>query len=805
MFTAPSSGLNRVDKYRLLALHRRNNVSNLLDEVKKPSRGVPRNAPPEWQHLSLDRLIPMFEFPPNAHLNFSRQKIGRELFAQRGTDFDLSDPNCQTVTFEYEPLHDHNLTKFFRQPRYLRRFRQCGLITCPENEVICTLRQFNAYRRYLKRLHTQQVNRVRDARDQDAVDARNYQNAQIATRRYAALCERHAKVAEKRAKHAQAVRDEVAGRKERHRELVANFEKAIERFCELQAQKQLDCHEKSQRKEYEAAQRRHQLQVLEKRRIILMHRKFALESGLVRQRLRLQRIQRRRKRADEIRDRWDTRTRFNAEKRARDEHLLALNEEMQTYAMMERSRHIAELYERDLQEVTKRRAALIVSRYPGRDCESLVRALQLEIRLLVRREQKELEEKAKSSVSMTLTKTPSSETEARPASTAASSGPSSGPSATRSKTDSKKTIMSPAASTGMVSHRVSNKPLTLPYEPQHLSAVGLVDSVQGYGKLVDADIRAAVESTYRTKVALRENINSNNVLNDADEVLLRISKGYTTDIPRDGAVIECVVRIVAEMLQRVQTKPLVWVENTLSAFEQELQEAAEASKAKFSSCSKEGEQPKPKQSILKRRERHPCEMQLKFGQTFTVNTSAYADDIEFVKPLAGRPKTPNTPVRELVRYVLAGDAEMEPADINGAPAQPIQRISDPIPAYMQTRAVAHLYDFQKRMILDNLSRFEETLGEKIEQKLLMRFNFTTLAVLKPVKDDGSTGLPAEQMSELIDETTDSVLTLPEKDDRFGERVMLASRLLTKQIMLQLQRISAEEAERLAGCGKGCEE
>lgn len=130
----------------------------LAKAVAKPKDAVLKFGLPKWKVMSLEQKIPMIPNAPKDIYNFTRCKLGKKLWAARPkAGFDLSDPYCRETNFAYEPLHDEHLLGFFSKPANIKFLLKADLIT-DDMRVKCTLRDYNAYREYLKKIH---VNRIR--------------------------------------------------------------------------------------------------------------------------------------------------------------------------------------------------------------------------------------------------------------------------------------------------------------------------------------------------------------------------------------------------------------------------------------------------------------------------------------------------------------------------------------------------------------------------------------------------------------------------------------------------------------------
>ena len=64
--------------------------------------------------------------------------------------FDLTDPEALQFSNEYQSLHDPHLKSYLGRPLMKYRLVKGGFITC-DGKVLCTLREYNEYRRYLRR------------------------------------------------------------------------------------------------------------------------------------------------------------------------------------------------------------------------------------------------------------------------------------------------------------------------------------------------------------------------------------------------------------------------------------------------------------------------------------------------------------------------------------------------------------------------------------------------------------------------------------------------------------------------------
>ncbi|XP_029170434.1 fibrous sheath-interacting protein 2 [Nylanderia fulva] len=122
--------------------------------------------------MPLEHKIPMIPGLKDAY-NFTRRKVGSSLWEIDGPKmkFDLSDPYCHESGFSYELLHDKHLRDFFSRPANLKCLLKAGLIT-NDMDVKCSLRDYNTYRKYLKKVHTDRVRRELKRRNRLFVERR---------------------------------------------------------------------------------------------------------------------------------------------------------------------------------------------------------------------------------------------------------------------------------------------------------------------------------------------------------------------------------------------------------------------------------------------------------------------------------------------------------------------------------------------------------------------------------------------------------------------------------------------------------
>ena len=106
--------------------------------------------------MPLESKIPMVPGPKGVY-NFTRRKLGEELWISTSdAEFNLSDPYGYEIKWTYDSLHDKHLLSYFSKPNIIRHLIKSGFIT-KDLDAKCSLKDYNTYRQYLRRLHCDSV------------------------------------------------------------------------------------------------------------------------------------------------------------------------------------------------------------------------------------------------------------------------------------------------------------------------------------------------------------------------------------------------------------------------------------------------------------------------------------------------------------------------------------------------------------------------------------------------------------------------------------------------------------------------
>jgi len=162
------------DRTTLLTLHRPTAVSKFRDTVPRPYCQPIKNSLPSWRYRQLDEKIPMYHGnSPSGPIVFHRGPMGKNpLQADTKLSFVVNDPH--KISHRYNPLHDPHLKRWVNSPINKKFLQKQGLIT-EDNDVICSLNEYNEYRRFLSLVYNDSI-----MQKQKVIDAENTDRKKIA-------------------------------------------------------------------------------------------------------------------------------------------------------------------------------------------------------------------------------------------------------------------------------------------------------------------------------------------------------------------------------------------------------------------------------------------------------------------------------------------------------------------------------------------------------------------------------------------------------------------------------------------------
>lgn len=103
---------------------------------------------------------------PKGAYDFSRRKLGKKLWiGSSDAEFNLNDPCNYEMELPYEGFHDKYLTEFYKRPINIQRMIKLGFVT-ESLDAKCSLKDYNMYRKYLKKLHNDSVRKELRRKDE---------------------------------------------------------------------------------------------------------------------------------------------------------------------------------------------------------------------------------------------------------------------------------------------------------------------------------------------------------------------------------------------------------------------------------------------------------------------------------------------------------------------------------------------------------------------------------------------------------------------------------------------------------------
>lgn len=149
---------DQCDRMELLTLRLPTPMSDLKNSVSRPTQRPVKNSYPTWQARELNEKIPLYQGSgPTGPLVLHRGLVGNNpLKSNVKLKFSLKDPYCQEVSNSYNPLHDPHLINWVNSPTNCKFLQKQGLIT-EDMDVVCNLKEYNEYRRFLWRIHNDRV------------------------------------------------------------------------------------------------------------------------------------------------------------------------------------------------------------------------------------------------------------------------------------------------------------------------------------------------------------------------------------------------------------------------------------------------------------------------------------------------------------------------------------------------------------------------------------------------------------------------------------------------------------------------
>ncbi|XP_014247437.1 uncharacterized protein LOC106665500 [Cimex lectularius] len=191
-----SEEIMNLSVFDTLCIKKPTKLSNILESTPKPPFFIEADdVPPLLKSRRLDEKIPLIPIPLRYKTAYTRGHLGEPAVGQIDvSDMVIDDPYNYEMERKYEEVHDPALKDFFNKPENIKRLKDLKIIN-NEHEILCSLKDYNNFRRYL---HRKNIPFVKDFINREVCDKKE-------KRRFSQFI-RNSKVAYHSAKRADRVR-----------------------------------------------------------------------------------------------------------------------------------------------------------------------------------------------------------------------------------------------------------------------------------------------------------------------------------------------------------------------------------------------------------------------------------------------------------------------------------------------------------------------------------------------------------------------------------------------------------------------
>nr|XP_026486595.1 uncharacterized protein LOC113393765 [Vanessa tameamea] len=340
-------GLEEVDiDITLLTLRKPTELKKVIESIPKPHRAVPKNGLPLWYRLGLECKLPVPKMP-EGKIVFSRGKIGedvRRLGLGSGPcpTFDLSDPYCFNVSYDYVPEHDPHLAHHFAQKPARNRMKLLGYCT-KDGRAVCTLKEFNQYRKYLYNQFMDRIHMVMKEMDERARDDLTLKRVNVDVARRLQIFTKAERAREHLEKVAQEHADEWAEKKRLAKEQERKIQARMKYLAEFNEKQRKERAARAHEKQNRIKQRVQAAAEMELRRKITMVRQWRTNEKKRLNRLKQERETKQKRLEDEANNKWQARVDAQNQKIQEESMLLKLYTDDMKAAATRRAKK-AEIY-----------------------------------------------------------------------------------------------------------------------------------------------------------------------------------------------------------------------------------------------------------------------------------------------------------------------------------------------------------------------------------------------------------------------------------------------------------------------------
>ncbi|KAL0850896.1 hypothetical protein ABMA28_006805 [Loxostege sticticalis] len=295
----------------LMTLRKPTELKKVIDSIPKPVRAVPKNGLPMWYRLGLECKLPVPKMPVGKII-FARGKIGEDVrrLGLGGTGpqptFDLTDPYCNNVSYDYVPVHDPHLAHHFAQKAARNRMKVLGFCT-KDGRAVCSLKEFNQYRKYLYNQFMDRIHQEMKKLDERARDDLTLKRVEVDVARRLQVFTKAERAREHLEKVAQENADEWAEKKRLAKEQEKKIQARMRYLAEFNEKQRKERAARAREKQNRIKQRVQAAAEMELRRKITMVRQWRTNEKKRLNRLKQEREAKQRRLEDEANRKWSAR------------------------------------------------------------------------------------------------------------------------------------------------------------------------------------------------------------------------------------------------------------------------------------------------------------------------------------------------------------------------------------------------------------------------------------------------------------------------------------------------------------------
>ncbi|XP_063710010.1 mRNA export factor GLE1 [Culicoides brevitarsis] len=694
----------------ILALRRETKISQLL---KSEGAFSHEHQIPGWQNLLLCEKLPMYKFP--FKVNFSRNVVGKKLW--RNHPYDI---RSISYNFGYDALHDPHLRKFFNKSINNERLQFHSLTDKDTDGVLCDLKTFNNFRKYLFELFLIEIHRK--MKEIDRIEKQRLILRKIEDKIYKSeLKQSYQRSHEEILKEIQEERHKrLQSLQHKFKQTISMHEtKKLNLFTEFRVRafhrsNLIRCRLSIQREK----QRRRRINL-----ILRFQAKFRHHQNVLQNRL----VNKQQDKLRKVRERWHAILAFRENYNNKREILLAENEREMQRNVERRKEKLEKAKQRMNEKFMQYKAAQVRKRYKHFHKENVKKAMRNGMMSKMRRLQKKKRAKREKS----LFSIENDEFTSK---------------------DKLIVIAEPKEieSSEVMSNRESFYSITKSKNKSYTNSS--FEEIPSQEEKIDRNtINAAVDKAFEAFEFLKSIQNNLSIIEIAKEIIEIFIQTPDNILPFDDAVI-----------QYAQLRARSTMESVKDEVMQEVQSIIIANKDVLCGKSKSSSTVKSKSKSVV------------FDEKLnSVSIETLSSEVTF-KSVKNRVPTPTTSLHDLVSITLEAENE------------------DPeIPEESNTLELIHLSKGQKLLMERNCVLFRKLLKQSVLQRCLAAIDLTTMMIATKVNEN-LIGIDIEYLIEVVGE---SLVRLPTEDLQFGSNLLLATNVLSTQVLLEL-RVTLYE---MCGC------